>query len=111
MNIVQRHGEDQSPEEFRYPGQGATATRLGAPADDMVACVDGLKQRIQVICGPRLHRGCNQHQWHAGIFESTAKRFRQAEIRDRDDSMLDRPSEFGNSFGQWRDDGFGLLVR
>jgi hypothetical protein len=111
VNIVQRHGEDQSPEEFRDPVQGATTTRFGAPADDMVACVDGLEQRIHVICGPRLHRGCNQHQWHVGIFETTAKSFRQTKIRDGDDSMLDWPSEFGDSLGERGDDSFGLVVR
>jgi hypothetical protein len=111
VNIVQRHGEDQSPDQFRQPARAATARRLGAPADDVVACVDGLKQWIQMICAPRLHRGCNQHQWHVGIFETTAKGFRQTKIRDRDDSMLDWPSHFGNSLRQRGDDGFGLLVR
>jgi hypothetical protein len=110
VNVVQRHGEDQSPEDFRYPVKGAAATRSGAPADDMVACVDGPKQRIQVICGPRLERGCHEHQRHVRVFETAAKGFRQTEIRDRNDSILDWPSEFRNSLRKRRDDSFRLLV-
>ncbi len=77
----------------------------------MVACVDRFQQRVEVICGQRLDRGSHQHQRQVSVFESAAKRIREAEIVDRDDSLLDRPSELGDPFGQRRDDAFRLLER
>jgi hypothetical protein len=62
VDIVQRHSEDQSTEQPAEPVQAAMPGRSGTPADDVVASVDRLEQRIQMICGPGLDRGRYQHQ-------------------------------------------------
>jgi hypothetical protein len=72
----------------------------------VVACVDRLQQRVQVKNGQGLDRGCHQHQRQVSVVETEAKRLREAKILDRDDPLLDPPSELRDPFGQWRDDAF-----
>jgi hypothetical protein len=111
VDIVQRHGEDQTTEETGHPVRGATPGRSGAPADDVVVCVDGLEQRIEMICGPGLDRGRHQNQRQTGVVKTSPQSFRQAELAARDYSLLDGPSQFSNPCGQWGDHGFRLLLR
>jgi hypothetical protein len=111
VDVVQRNGEDHSPHQSGQPACRGGTARRGAPADGVVALVDGLQQRIQVTCGPGFDRSCQQHQRQASVLKTAAKRVCKAAFVDHDDSLLDRPPELGDPFGQWGDDGFGSLMR
>ena len=111
VDIVQRQGEDQSIEEPGHPGRDATPRRSRAPTDDVVACVDGLEQRIQMRRCPGLDRSCHENQRQVGVVEASFQSFRQTELTAGDNSLLNGPTQLNDPFGQRGDDGFRLLLR
>jgi hypothetical protein len=49
VDIGERNGEDQAPEKPSDESRETACSRFGAPADDVVALVDSLQERPQVI--------------------------------------------------------------
>jgi hypothetical protein len=72
MDVVQRNGEDQSPENPGQPANRPAAARFRAPAHDVVARVDRLEERQQVIRGPGPFRGRDENEGHPHPLEAAS---------------------------------------
>ena len=89
-------GEDQSPEQSA-PASLWRCTRVArAPADDVVARVDGFQQRLKVIRGPGLDRGGHQHQRQAEHPRDRDEALPRGRDRRPERSLLDRPPQLGD---------------
>src|SRR5262245_88582 len=78
MHIVERNGEDQSPEESREEARKAASARIRTPANDMVTLVYCLEKWVQMIRGFNLRGGRDEHQWQAGPTNAAPQRFGEA---------------------------------
>jgi hypothetical protein len=111
VNVVERNGENHSPENPAEPAQGSATVLHGAASDDVVAQVDGFEQRFQVSGGPRLFRRGDQYKWQPGILETAANRFRHAQIVDRYHPRFDCTPELTDPLEQGGDDVRHAVVR
>jgi hypothetical protein len=63
VNVIKRNGEDQSAkqpaDEFLESPHGWVV----APAHNVIALVDRLEKRLQVVRSPGFDRGGNQDEW------------------------------------------------
>jgi hypothetical protein len=96
MHIVERNGEDQSPEESREEARKAASARVGTPANDMVTLVYCLEKWVQMIRGFNLRGGRDEHQRQAGPTKPTPKRIGEAEIVDRFNSIFHRSTQLAD---------------
>jgi hypothetical protein len=62
VDVGHRHREDHVPGPVAQPAPHAAEPRGRPAADDVVAGVDGLQERVQVGVGPGLRRRGHQHQ-------------------------------------------------
>lgn len=85
MDVAEWDGEDDPPRPGRQPTEQAATRRDGAPADDVVAVVDGLEERFQMGLGPRLIGRRDEDERQVGSLQADPQGLVEAPAVDRDD--------------------------
>ncbi len=111
MDVPQRHGEDQPPAHGRQPRPNSFPGPGRPPADDVIAVVDGLQQRLQVALGPRLLGRRDQDEGKLGTVQTEAQRKVESLARRPDDAGFDHPAHRAQMLGKGGDDGLGTVGR
>jgi hypothetical protein len=77
----------------------------------VIAVVDGLQQRLQMLRGPRLLGRRDQDEREVGAAQADDERLVEPTTRGPDDASLHRPAHRGDMCDQGRDDGLGAVGR
>jgi hypothetical protein len=104
VDIAQRHGEDQPPGPGRQPSDDASPSFGRPSANDVIAVVDRLQQRLEVRLCPRFLGGRDQDKGEMRAFQAVLEGALDAGRPDRDDAALDGPTRREKRLGKRRDD-------
>jgi hypothetical protein len=77
MHVDHRHSKDEPPARRAQPARDPRPDGDVPPAQDVVAMIDCLKKRVQVIGGPRFSRRGDQHEPLRGSFKPGLNAVRQ----------------------------------
>jgi hypothetical protein len=111
MNVAQRDGENQAPDEHAEDARPAFPAPLRPAADYVIALVDRFEKRLEMGLGPESLRGRHEHQRQAGTLQGPVQRGPEAIVSDRNNASLDRPSAGGDQINQRRGDAVAVLAR
>jgi hypothetical protein len=111
VDIAQRDREHQPPGQRCQPSPATIPAPGGPTADDVIAVVDGLQERLQVGRGPRLLGRRDQDERELGAGQADGERVVEPLPRGPHDSGLHRPAHRVQVRGQGRDDGLGAIDR
>jgi hypothetical protein len=92
VDVVDRHREDHPPGEPAEPAPEAHGRPVLPPADDVIAMIDRVQQRIEMGGGPGLARRGHEHERGDGPLEPQGERLVQAAPGARDDHAVDLPA-------------------
>jgi hypothetical protein len=111
VDVAQRDGEHQPPGHRREPTPQALPALDRPAADDMIAVIDGLEERLQMLRGPRLRGRRDQDEREMGVAKADGEGVVQPLPRGPDDTGLHRPADRHQVRGQGLDDGCGAVGR
>jgi hypothetical protein len=109
VHVIERDGEEQSPEEPCDEARNTASERFRAPADHVITILNPLEEGPQVISEIGLSGGGDENQRQKGPCETAAQRFSQAEIVDRYDPLFDRSTQLIDPLDQRGDQGRSVL--
>jgi hypothetical protein len=111
VDVLQRDGEHQAPGHRRQPSREPLPAPGRPTADDVIAVVDGLQERLEMILGPRLLGRRDQDEREMGAFQAEGQRAVETVLPGADDAGLHHPAHRGQVIGQGRDDRRGAVGR
>jgi hypothetical protein len=110
MDVLQRNGENQTPQQHAWPARPGSSGASRTPAHDVVAVVDGLEQRLHMGRRPRFLSRRHEDQGQVRSLESSLQGTGEVRPFDLDDALLDRPTQPGEVIHQGCDDRFRSVV-
>jgi hypothetical protein len=111
MDVDQRYREDQAVRQTIQPAFPPLPASGRPTADDVVAVVDRLQERLQVRLCPGLSRRGDQDQRMARALQPIGEQASEVRAVDGHDTALDWPPELRQVSDQRCDDGLRVLAR